>query len=170
MGPRTVVVFQSDAFNTTEEKDYVINPGCFGDDLGRWLLERLAARGIQVDPEPGAEDFGWYIGFTLHGVDYHLVIGLRPGSADAARAYLGDAAQAEDLPPDEPDEWICTVERNCGLFGSLLGGRNRGIEPAACELIHSVLSEAPRVTDISWHSPGDFRAGNEALGASHPQG
>ena len=39
------VVFRSDAFNTSETKDYFINECCFGDDLARWLIEQLRARG-----------------------------------------------------------------------------------------------------------------------------
>jgi hypothetical protein len=38
---RTIATFNSDAFNTTEEKDYFINPSCFGDDAARWLLNSL---------------------------------------------------------------------------------------------------------------------------------
>ncbi len=55
---RTVVTFQSPAFNTSERKDYFINDGCYGDDLARWLIEQLRSRGVQTDAEPGQEDFG----------------------------------------------------------------------------------------------------------------
>lgn len=41
---RTVVTFESTAFNMAEPKDYFINPCCFGDDLAKWLIDELANR------------------------------------------------------------------------------------------------------------------------------
>lgn len=43
---RTLVTFKSTAFNTTEEKETFINPGCFGDDVGKWLIRELRSRGV----------------------------------------------------------------------------------------------------------------------------
>ena len=40
---RTLVTFRSSAFNTTQPKDYFINPGCFGDDVAKWLMGELRA-------------------------------------------------------------------------------------------------------------------------------
>jgi hypothetical protein len=34
---KTVVAFESTAFNMAEPKDYFINPCCFGDDVATWL-------------------------------------------------------------------------------------------------------------------------------------
>src|SRR5262245_23898524 len=109
MRVRRNVVFQSTAFNTTESKDYFINEGCFGDDLARWLIERLKARGIQAESEPGQEDFGWYVTFRIGDTDYDFVLGYRPGEND------------------KPD-WMCTLERSAGLLGSLFGARKRRIK------------------------------------------
>src|SRR5436309_11843745 len=58
---RTVVTFQSGVFNTTERRPYFINDACYGDDVARWIISELHLRGIPSDPEPGQEDFGWYV-------------------------------------------------------------------------------------------------------------
>jgi hypothetical protein len=63
--PRTVVTFQSRSFNTAEPRDYFINPCCFGDHAGRWLIQRLQSNGIETGPDAGQQDFGWYFNFKL---------------------------------------------------------------------------------------------------------
>src|SRR5262245_10551085 len=55
---RTVVTFESGAFNTTHPRAYFINQCCYGDDVARWLISELDARGCEVDHEPEQEDFG----------------------------------------------------------------------------------------------------------------
>lgn len=55
----TVVTFGSGAFNTSQERDYFINPGLFGDDACRWIIQRLRERGIETDAEPDSRGLGW---------------------------------------------------------------------------------------------------------------
>jgi hypothetical protein len=143
-------IFQSAAFNTTESKDYFINECCFGDDLARWIIERLKARGIHSESEPGQEDFGWYMTFRIGETDYDLVIGYRPGD----EGQLGD--------------WMCTVERSAGLVGSLLGARKRGIQADALEALHSLLSTAPEISNLRWFTDDDYRS--EENGQKTPAG
>jgi hypothetical protein len=132
-------IFQSSAFNTSEPKDYFVNECCFGDDLGRWLIERLNSRGIRTQPEPGQEDFGWYTTFRLGETDYDLVISYRPGDEQ-----LGD--------------WMCRLERKAGLLGSLFGARKRGIQADALEALHNLLSTAPEISNLRWFTDEDYRA------------
>jgi hypothetical protein len=143
-------IFQSAAFNTTESKDYFINECCFGDDLARWFIERLKARGIHSELEPGQEDFGWYMTFRVGETDYDLVIGYRPGD----EGQLGD--------------WMCTVERSAGLVGSLLGARKRGIEGDALEALYRLLSAAPEISNLRWFTDDDYRS--EENGQKTPAG
>ena len=147
---RTLVTFQSPAFNTTERRDYFINDCCYGDDVARWLMEQFRSRGFQTDAEPGQEDFGWYFGFRVGDTDYQFVIGHRP--ADGS----------------DPAVWIGWVERKAGLIGSMFGARKRGIEPEAVTTIHSVLLSMPQVSDIKWHLKQDFDSGKEELGQTQP--
>jgi hypothetical protein len=100
---RTVVTFESTAFNMTEAKDYFINPCCFGDDVAAWLIRELRKKGMRTDEKPGQEDFGWYLNFEVAGIVYTFVIGHRPNGETEAGTWIG---------------WL---ERKRGLIGSILG-------------------------------------------------
>jgi hypothetical protein len=147
---RTVITFESAAFNTSESRPYFLNPESFGDDVARWLGERLRAAGASSPEEPGQEDFGWYVEFTVPEGAHCCVIGFRPG---------------DDV---EPGTWIVQLERSRGLLQSLLGRRQHGISAVAIDALHGILSEADEITNLRWHRQDDFRAGREELGALTP--
>jgi hypothetical protein len=139
MTVRRYLIFQSEAFNTSERKDYFINDCCFGDDLARWLIERLRARGLQTDSEPGQEDFGWYLRFRTAKSEYCFILGYRP-SEDA-----------------KPGDWMCSIERETGMLGWLLyWTRKRKIEPEAVQAIHAVVSESPQISGVRWFTDEDY--------------
>jgi hypothetical protein len=76
---RTVVTFKSAAFDATEPKPYFINPGCFADDVAKWMIGELRNRGVKTNAKPGQEDFGWYFNFEVAGAAEHtFVFGYRP--------------------------------------------------------------------------------------------
>ena len=150
MARRTLLTFRSAAFNTADERDHFINPGNYGDDLARWLMDRLRSAGYGVGAEPGQEDFGWYLSFEVAGRPYCLVLGYRPGEEG------------------EQGEWIGWLERELGFFASILGRREKGVEEAAPRAIHTVLNAAPEITDIRWHEAAAFRAGREEEGTAAP--
>jgi hypothetical protein len=139
---RTVVTFNSSAFNTSEPRDYFINPCCFGDDVGKWLIEELRARDIATDDEPDQEDFGWFFNFELPDDRYCLVIG-----------HIGDD---DDSEAEHVEEWWALLELKRGLLASLFGGRNRIRNKNAPDIIHSILSNSSEVQDICWHYRRDF--------------
>ncbi len=147
---RTMVSFRSAAFNTTTRRSYFINDSCYGDDVAHWIIGELNGRGITADNEPAQEDFGWYLTFRPGSVEHQFILGHRPGDA-------------HDAP-----EWLGWVERKAGLLRSLIGARNRGIEPAALLAIHDVLTTAKHVSMVRWHRKADFDALNEAAGTSRP--
>ncbi len=147
---RTYVTFKSDAFNTTEPREYFINPTCFGDDVAEWLMVKLRRRGISTGEAPRQEDFGWYFSFQVDFVDHDFVLGYRPGGESEAGFWIG---------------WL---ERKVGLISSLLGGRRRGISSAAAEAIHVELTGSREITDVRWHYEDDVRGGREGLGAESP--
>jgi hypothetical protein len=126
------VTFLSDAFNTTESREYFINPECFGDDVTLWLIRELRSRGIDVDPETGQEDFGWYLRFRVDGVSHCLVLTLVP----------------ED--DEEPARWACWFERDAGLLSTLFGGRRRGVALGAIRVVRDILESSPEVRDMRW--------------------
>lgn len=147
---RTIVTFNSSAFNTAELKPYFINPGCFGDDLARWLSARFREAGVTTDEEPGQEDFGWYLNFEMPEGPHTCVVSLRPGDADSA------------------PEWVIWLERTRGLTAAMFEGRRRGIAPSAIALLHGVLSAASDVAALRWHEQHDFDAGREEAASAVP--
>lgn len=147
---RTVATFQSTSFNTTDAKPHFINPTCFGDDVAKWLMARLRSAGVETDPEPGQEDFGWYFDFKVPEGDHCCVLGHRPADGD------------------DPAVWIAWLERSRGLLGSLFGGRNRNIAASACSAIHGALSGAPEIANVRWHTKADFDRNREDSGALAP--
>lgn len=130
---RTQLTFRCTGFNRTEEKDYFINPGNYGDDLMRWLMQALKDRGYVIegdeDDTPGQEDFGWYFNFQVGGVSHTFLL-----------------ARNED----EEDSWYGWLERNAGCLATLIGGRKRGILPEASIVIEETLSASGRVSNQEW--------------------
>ena len=143
---RTIVTFKSTAFNMTGPKSYFINPCCFGDDLAKWLIHELRNGGVDADGDPGQEDFGWYFNFQVADMPHIFVIGHRPG--------------------DQFDEGTCIgwIERR----RRFLGPSGRGVNAAASQTLHSILSSSPQIRDIRWHFRHDFGKGHEELGAPAP--
>ncbi|HKA18505.1 MAG TPA: hypothetical protein VKN18_09315 [Blastocatellia bacterium] len=139
---RTVVTFQSDSFNTSEPKDYFINDCCFGDDLARWMIERLGSSGVETDSEPGQEDFGWYFNFKLTENFYCVVLGFRPGE-------------------EGEGEWVAWLERARGFVASVFGYRKREIEVAACNVLNAALQERSVIRNVRWHTRANFDRGIE---------
>jgi hypothetical protein len=149
MNVRRNVIFRSTAFNTTEPKDYFINDCCFGDDLARWLIEQLNARGVPAGPEPAQEDFGWYLRYQVNQIDYDFVITFREGEGALS-------------------DWIGTIERRVGFWASILGGRKHGIQLDAADAIHTALTSSPLVTNVLWYTDEDCRT--EQNGQESPTG
>ena len=145
-GVRTLVIFRSASFNTTERKPYFINDCCFGDDAARWIAARLRSLGFETDDEPGQEDFGWFLRYRTPEGSYTLVLAYQP---------------------EEPvGQWMGTVERECGLMASMFGGRRKGIATAAVEAVHQALSGCPEITSVAWHYDRAFTDENENGAAS----
>ena len=134
---RSVVTFRSTSFNTTQSKEYFINPGCFGDDLVRWIAEELSRRGARTE-HPGQEDFGWYVKFDFGGEPHVFVTAYRPD-----------------------DCWIAWLEKASGLWGTLIGSGNRNLSPRAARELHNILSTSPQISDLKWHYKKDFDGGSE---------
>lgn len=147
---RTVVTFRSSVFNTSESQPNFINPGCFGDDLARWLIGRLRSAGVPADQDPGQEDFGWYFEFEVPEGRHCCVLSFRPGD---------DAADSD---------WVAWVERSRGFLGSLVGLRRRSIAPSALRVLHDILSNAPEVSSVRWHKQREFESGREDAADSAP--
>jgi hypothetical protein len=123
---RNAVRVRSRAFNTSEPRDYFINPACYGDDLGAWLKPRLESKGYRVSA-PDQEDWGWYLVARKDGRDVLVNIGSVEG---------GDG------------EWLLHLEPYRSLAERLLGrARDAGTLPAD---LHAVLSDAAETDVVEW--------------------
>ncbi|SPE61855.1 conserved hypothetical protein [Verrucomicrobia bacterium] len=149
-GIRTIVTFQSSAFNSTERKEYFIHDGCYGDDVARWLIDHLRGNDIPADHEPTPEELGWHFGFSVGGTDYRMAVGHRSAKGS------------------EPAVWIGRLERKAGRIASKFHRQMHGIQPDAVRLIHSLLSSSLKVRNVRWHHQEDFEAGQEENGATEP--
>jgi hypothetical protein len=131
---QTVVAFQSDYFDLSEEIASVMSPGRVGEDVGAWLIEKLQAAGHATDPAPAAADFGWYANFTVEGQALCALIGHVPTEC-----------------------WFIVVEARRGFLGSLFGG-NRRVPIASVLAIRDAIALIPDVRRIRWYSVREFRS------------
>jgi len=148
--PRTVVVFESGAFNTSEPRPYFINPNCYGDDVARWLAAALPRGAVEVVGEPEQEDFGWYLDLSVDALKHFFVLGYRPGDAEHEGVWIGE------------------IERPRGLIRFLFGRRDVGVDTRVVSAIHEVLSTSSDVHNVVWHYAADFKAGRESNPSSTP--
>jgi hypothetical protein len=129
---KTIFQFCSTEFNYTVQKDYFINPNCYGDDVAEWLCQRLSDAGFRITRKPDQEDFGWYFTFVVKEIEHCVVVGFQPN----------------DL--EHGDRWIGWVERHRGFIGSMLEGRNRGILPESIQALDSILTKSKEIQFIGW--------------------
>lgn len=131
---RTVAIFKSRQFNLTQSRPYFLNEESFGDDLGRWLINRFRSLGLKCDEEPSQEDFGWYFAFELDGSAY--------------RAVIGNIAR---------EMWFVSLERVSGIARSIFGRSTVGAD--AVSLLHRILGTAAEIHDLRWLDWSDFKRG-----------
>ena len=169
---RNLITFQSKEFNSTVPQEHFINDCCYGDDICKWLIEELTKKGVDCDKEPGQEDFGWYFNFSVNKVVYCLVCAFRLGEEQDPDQEK-DQEQKEEEPnassEAENGDWIIWIERSAGFMASLFGARNKGLDEAVPQLIHSTLAANPAITNIKWHRKKDFDTGREDLALSSPE-
>jgi len=125
------VSFRTKKFNTTEPKEYFLNPICYGDDVGKWLLSEFRTRNILHEEDgPDQEDFGWYVNFSLNKRNYTILI----------------------IYSEEEQRWILVLEHNAGMLGSLFGKRNQLVDSNSINLIDEILRAAPEINDVQWEN------------------
>jgi hypothetical protein len=122
--------FKSTAFNCTEPRDNLVNPGSFGDDVALWLIGEREARGVETLGDPGQEDYGWYVRFNIAGAEHCVIVGFQPND------------------PSTGDQWLLFIERQAGFLGSLFGSRKRGISAEAVSIIQDILATSPKIRDL----------------------
>ena len=121
----------SGKFNVSEVKEYFINPNCFGDDLGNWLLSKLSERNIAVEEDgPDQEDFGWYVNFKIDGDEITCLI----------------------IYNENDRVWSLVFEYNVGLIGSIFGKRNKKVGNNVVKLFSEILESELEIESIKWNN------------------
>ncbi len=148
---RTHVTLVTKLFNTKEEKDYFINPDCFGDDLAQWLIKRLDKQKLgEIDPEPIQEDWGWCFSAKIGQRDFMVGLGF----------YEDD---------DTPSTWLIFIQSQLSRLGRKLLGRSdeREFLVLSNELDRALHSQQ-QISHIRWHTKENFMKGNEDDWKPHP--
>lgn len=122
--------FLSDHFNKSESKEYFINSNCFGDDLIAWFMNQLRKNGFKVEGScPDQEDFGWYFNFEFSDISYTCL------------ALLNESEE----------RWICVLEFNAGILGSLFGKRKKPVPESVAQLFDEILRSEPLIfQEVEW--------------------
>jgi hypothetical protein len=148
---RTHVTFGTKLFNTEKERDYFINPCCFGDDCAQWLIDRLVSQGVEeLDERPTQEDWGWCFSITIGQRDFLVGVGLY-----------------EDQ--DSPNTWLVFIKSQLGWLSRRLFGHSDEDEIlAVCKAIDRALKSAPEISDVRWHTEEDWMKGRDQNWRSDP--
>jgi hypothetical protein len=141
---RTCVTFQSSRFNSTEPRDYYVNPDCFGDDVCRLFSEELRNHQIKSE-DPIPEDWGW-----------RLYVKSADGKFSLNTNYHVDGF------------WLLFVKaHNDGLL-NLFRKQERGVPLELTRMVNSILM-ASGATDVAWHIEQEFDRGIYEHGVGQPE-
>jgi hypothetical protein len=142
---RVMVTFQSDLFNRTEQRDYFVNPDCFGDDFCKFMVAELIKMDISCEGEPWGEDWGWMFRLEFEGRKF-----------DVGASYHPDGF------------WLAFVEPWNGVLKQLFGGGKKDIPLELTRKIHAILCKTEGIEKVRWHKRKDFDSGNDEAGTSEP--
>lgn len=87
---KTQVVFRSEKFPPYEGEEELINPGLWGRRLAEYLVEKLAALGVETH-EIVPEDWGWYVPIKNDRFRLALCCGHQGGADDEFLCFTDPA-------------------------------------------------------------------------------
>ena len=139
---RTHVTFGTKLFNMEEERDYFINPCCFGDDCAQWLIDRLVSQGVEkLDERPTQEDWGWCFSITIGQRDFMVGVGL-----------------CDDEDPSTT--WLVFIKSRLGwLRRKLYGWSDEDEILTVCKAMDRALKSTSEISDVRWHTEEDWMKG-----------
>lgn len=140
---KTHVTFQTELFNKTEERDYFVNPDCFGDDVCKYMISKLTEKGIKCG-EPCGEDWGWT--FLINFNDEKFWFGTN---------FHGDGF------------WLAFIDPDKGILETLFG-KQKDVPTGLANIIHKILVADSNVSDIKWFSEQEFNSGKFEDGSPSP--
>jgi hypothetical protein len=121
------VLFSTDKFNLSEPREYFINDCCYGDDVARWLVERLRLIGLSVT-EPDQEDWGWYFDAQYQQASYFVGVGGTPDDESSGNSY---------------GQWRLCVEKHRTLLEKLTGANQLSEDNSFIEVLKAMVSGEP---------------------------
>ena len=126
---QTQVEFRSSKFPPYEGEEEKINPGLWGKRLAEYLVEKLAAHGIEAE-DMIAEDWGWYVPLRNEGFRLALCCGHQNG---------------------DDDQFLCFTDPSTPIVKKLF----RKIDATAqltrlTEALRTILASDPEIRDIVW--------------------
>ena len=145
---RTCATFQSSRFNTTEPREYFLNPGCFGDDCAQWLVALLRTAGVPGVAEPWQEDWGWQTRAELESTRVLISIGLVPA---------------------DPPHWLLMLDEERSLRARLFGRAHPQVVVRLAEAIHRGLAAEQTTRALRWYTKADWDAGRLDQGVATPR-
>ena len=126
---KLILNFNTDLFNSTESKSHFINDRYFGEDLARWLAERMENSGFEID-DPFQEDWGW----ATH-------------ARKDTETFLVGAGIMDESIGQVPAEWMIIIEKMRRF--KILGSRKSPNLNVLATEIENVLANEPRIKDLS---------------------
>ncbi len=157
---RTIVTFQSNKFNTTKPMEPPIPSGDFGQDVCKWMIERLTTTGISTKG-PYMEgpcnwlkdDRGiWSAVFSIEKQNHQFQCGFR--AAANGRPAIWVARVLLSPPADWLSKWTLVIGH---------GDKLDNIDPAATSAIHRILSAESGISNIQWHCATNFDGDDEDI-------
>jgi hypothetical protein len=121
------LIFSSDQFNLSQPRGYFINDCCYGDDVARWLVERLRSRGCTVT-EPDQEDWGWYFDVRHGQAAYFVGVG---GASD------------DESSGNNQGEWRLMVQKHRTLRERLTRANLLDRDDAFLALLRDIIAAGP---------------------------
>ena len=131
---RNVITFRSDRFKDPDADLHShkeqFGQESFGEDVARWLQDRLRSRNVQADGIT-AEGTGWESYFTTAGTKHGVFF-----------------VRASNGPPDLWIAWVFQHKRNLlsPLFGPV-----RSRPAGALSIVFEIFDCAGEVNDVRWH-------------------
>jgi|GEM_PF-5511128 len=135
---RTFVSFRSTMFGASETDE--------GKDVVTWLADEFAKLGWQVSEEFVHETSGWFLSFRHEGRRF-----------DVGVALLND----------ENSRWLLWFNEVRPFWAKLFGGEP-GVPKEVLASVYELFKSKESISDVKWHTLGDFRRANFEEGAPAP--
>jgi hypothetical protein len=137
---RAVVAFHSSEFDLSWSDDGPdLNAPPLGQDCAKFILDALASSGVTFDPPEAIQDeCGWVLYAQWQAMSFSLFVHWAP-----LKSFAGDW-------------WVVQVARRSGVIRSLFGRPTEDGVAEFCDLLATVLSSVPEISDIRWFGREEF--------------